>query len=118
MSGITSDSTKNLKIYAWSFAALPFIYAVFFSLLSMPDGAAATAGGVVYLVLARLDQKEVSKAIDPSSSRSFWWALIPPLYLWKRNKAVGETQTTSWAWFGFVLLSGVVDAVVSGSGLT
>jgi hypothetical protein len=54
-----------------------------------------------------LDEKKLKAAGHKTPSA--WWALLVPVYLWKRATQLGQRRHYFWAWCAAFVLSGVVS---------
>lgn len=58
-----------------------------------------------------LDAAEVRKAGFTAPSR--WWALLPPVYIWKRGNRTKEGSTLFWAYIGSLVLCVAIAAIMA-----
>lgn len=76
---------------------------------------------IIYLILYYLDAKSVvkyCKVVKGETVSEFFlsvlWFLIPPAYIWKRNKLLETSQVTFYVSLALVVLA-VVAAVATGA---
>lgn len=103
---------------AWALAALPLASAVLLAALVLLDVAddmralsAVTLIASAAFVLAdrqRLQRSGVAAGGMPSA----WWSLVPPVYLWRRARALGRPRAPFWAWLGSAAAASVIRVIV------
>ena len=76
---------------------------------------------IIYLILYWLDAKSVVKYCKEVKHEnvsefglSVLWCLVPPAYIWKRNKLLGTSQVTFYVSLALIVLA-VVAIVATGA---
>jgi len=114
----TSQPPAGRDGLAWALAALPLASAVLLAVLAlldvvdaMPALSALALLASAALVLAdrqRLRRSGMASGGLPSA----WWFLVPPVYLWRRAAALGQSKAPVWGWGASTVLAGVTRVVV------
>lgn len=106
--------------YAYLFAAMPlfvmvaevaadWIYPDNHRQYVLPVAVATWFG---YGILASLDANELARA-GHNAIRRWYWLFVPPVYLWKRARQLGQRRTMFWLWLACLVTTGVIHNPVS-----
>ncbi len=81
------------------------------SALSFLSGIAPLAGLIAFFYLMIEDAKQLSAIGKVAPSK--YWALLAPVYLWKRANILGEPKKTAfWAFIGVMIASAIVNSII------
>ena len=106
--------------YAWLIVIFPLLLSIG-DLIRMALMKGATYEPAIILVslfcyglLAWLDQNKLLELgyTDAQDRLSGWWALLIPVYLWKRANIVRQSKWQVWIWGAMVVLGAVISGPV------
>jgi hypothetical protein len=108
-----SESTESTisNANAWGMALVPLIATVVGFVMT----SATFAPMVLPLVLVWQDRKSL-KAYGIEDPPSFWWWLIPMVYLWKRANLLDGNKILAWVWLGAVIVGMGIEIVAGVEG--
>jgi GYF domain 2 len=107
--------------YAWLIAIFPLLISMG-DLIRIALMKGATYEPAIILVslfcyglLAWLDQNKLLELgyTDAEDRLSVWWALLIPVYLWKRANIVRQSKWQVWFWVAMAVLGAVVSGPVA-----
>jgi len=95
---------------AWFLALFPLIVVVFILLAAAMTVSAPSAFSLVVPPLLVWQDRKSLKAHEIEKPPSFWWFIIPMVYLWKRANLLDGNKILAWLWLGSWVASVVILA--------
>jgi hypothetical protein len=97
MKKLTENETKQkIELYGWLFALYPLTF-----FIPMPIQVVNGITGAIFVLMC-MENKEIKNIYHKSIG--WGWALLPPVYIYKRCKALNENLLKFWLNIGLTAI--------------